>query len=818
MLRQDKGKQWPVVGVVLVLTLVSMWLVGRLSLSPDVADLVPNADQGALLREYLRVFDRGDVATVLVQGHDPHQVRDAASDALDVLTACSVVRAAVDRVSFEVPSDPSLVWAAVGKRGHEALRAVLEPAAQAARLADAKRLLLTPGAAALVPWLQRDPLRLRSLPFETRLQVTGAATAVGSSALSTGSTDPVGALVADQGRSRLILLSAQGQSLRAGDAKGFTNAVNDCLGPARGRHRQVSIALTGSHAIAAETEQMLRRDLYVSGTVSALLVSLAFVVTFRRPRALLAVLPPLALGTLWTSAVAFLVFGRISALTLGFIAVVVGVGLDTGVHVYAALLHGRRMGLAGSEVAAFARRMTAKPTLVAAVTAAIAFASLALSRVAALQQFGILCAIGEVLTALGILVLTPAVGALLERGCPPPPWRPGWTACLQRFRRQAAAPLLVAVAVFAPVYVLVTSGLPKAQGALVAIRPSHLPSLQVQDRVNESFAWAGSQWVVVLRDRNEHAARTRADKLFDLLESEQNHVAAIDGLTRFAPSLATQRERLAQRDRLDLPSRVPVLRDALTKQGFQVDAFEQAMAYFEHPSHEIHDALERDTATNRLFRARYLAIRDGLTWVSMHVTVRPGHETAVQRLIHDVDPGAMITGYALLESFLADNMRADMPRVLAVSGCLVVAVILVSLRRIRDGLVAVAALTTAVAWVVAFVRWWPLPIHLYNAFVIPVLLGICVDEVMFLVYRIRSDGVAVAIDEEAPVAMVTGATTAAGFAALMACSFQGLKDMGVLGTVGSVAGLLAAIGVAPVLASIRRQPPHKRLSKPQRKP
>ena len=103
---------------------------------------------------------------------------------------------------------------------------------------------------------------------------------------------------------------------------------------------------------------MLRRDLEVSGTLSLVLASLAFVVTFRRARALVAVLPPLVLGTLWTTGIAALLPAGLSAVAIAFAAVVVGVGVDTGVHVYAALLDARRAGLAPAEAAASSRATT----------------------------------------------------------------------------------------------------------------------------------------------------------------------------------------------------------------------------------------------------------------------------------------------------------------------------------------------------------------------------------------------------------------------------------------------------------------------------
>jgi predicted RND superfamily exporter protein len=43
----------------------------------------------------------------------------------------------------------------------------------------------------------------------------------------------------------------------------------------------------------------------------------------------------------------------------------------------------------------------------------------------------------------------------------------------------------------------------------------------------------------------------------------------------------------------------------------------------------------------------------------------------------------------------------------------------------------------------------------------------------------------------------TALTTAAGFAALIPCTFEGLRDVGVVGTLGVLAGLLSAFLIIP---------------------
>jgi predicted RND superfamily exporter protein len=91
------------------------------------------------------------------------------------------------------------------------------------------------------------------------------------------------------------------------------------------------------------------------------------------------------------------------------------------------------------------------------------------------------------------------------------------------------------------------------------------------------------------------------------------------------------------------------------------------------------------------------------------------------------------------------------------------------------------------------VRW-----HVYDALVLPVLLGITLDEALFLLEATRRRAsIDEALAEQAPLATATALTTAVGFGALMVCRFGGLVDVGKVGALGSVAGLLCALVVIP---------------------
>src|SRR5262249_37404079 len=114
-----------------------------------------------------------------------------------------------------------------------------------------------------------------------------------------------------------------------------------------------------------------------------------------------------------------------------------------------------------------------------------------------------------------------------------------------------------------------------------------------------------------------------------------------------------------------------------------------------------------------------------------------------------------------------------------------------------------------VAGVLVLFRWLQIPLHAYSALVLPVLLGITVDEGMFLLHRAATatgpHGIALTLVEEGPPIAATALTTAAGFAALVASDFDGLRDLGLAGAIGSTVGLLMALTIVPVgLRLLRR--------------
>ena len=782
---------------VAILTIASFWLTAtRLSLSGDLTSLFPDRGDAAALTRFTHAFGGGDVATVLLRGESPEEVQAAAEELGAAMgTQPSVARVATRVRGADRTLDPTLAWAYAGPVARERLAEALTPEGMRKRLEETRTMLLAPGSGAAEEWLARDPLRLAQIPWEARGELAAGLLP---------SED--GSFVAGGGKACLVVVQPKGSAFNSIAANAFVRDAEGVMAQVTRDHPGVRAALSGGHAIAVASEKMITRDLEVSATLSLLLASIAFVVMFHRARALAAVLPPLIVGTVWTTGLVAVFMPQLSAISIGFMAVVVGVGVDTGVHVYAALLEARRSGLPPHEAALAARRQTARPTLLAAIAAGTAFASLALSSLTAIRQLGLLCALGEVLTAVAILLMTPEIGALLERGPTPAPLRPAWLRIVGAATRTRARAWATVAVALVPVVFLLVAGWPQAGSAVVALRPHGLAPLQVQDEIYSLFGGERGQWVVLAIDPSAERATERGDRIAEALDRlvEAGAIVSYDALTSFAPSAAIQRDRLAARDALGLPALAPRLHDALEASGFDPEACAPALDAFRHPSSRITPPIDPGGDLGWIVTRHRATEQTGDTIVALYVRPRDDEAQGARALaaIRAADPGVIVTGYTHLEAALKRTLSDDLPRVALCALVLVAIALRTALGRAGDVVLAIFTVVAELAIVAALMRIFHLRWHVYDALVLPVLIGITIDEAMFLLHAARSakpgeDAIGHTLEAQGPLVASTALTTAAGFAALLACGFDGLYDLGAVGALGSVAGLLCALLLVP---------------------
>src|SRR5262249_43828539 len=145
----------------------------------------------------------------------------------------------------------------------------------------------------------------------------------------------------------------------------------------------------------------------------------------------------------------------------------------------------------------------------------------------------------------------------------------------------------------------------------------------------------------------------------------------------------------------------------------------------------------------------------------------PASDERATEAIHHGDPEAIVTGYGQLEDELRSSLRRDLPRVGLVALGLVGLGLRAALGSLGQVAIALSGLGAEVAVLGLSMRLLGVSWHIYDALVVPVLLGITIDEAMFLLHAAREKGTDEAFRTLGPRIVATALTTAGGFSALL---------------------------------------------------
>ena len=180
--------------------------------------------------------------------------------------------------------------------------------------------------------------------------------------------------------------------------------------------------LAGGAHVRAETTRFVFSDvLFVIPTAVLLMAAIAFV-SFRNVRGVLVPLTTVGVAVFWTLAITAEITETLNIVTVAVPNILLVIGFAYAVHVLNAY------GLAREEPDVRAGDVTparrglenvALPTLLTGATTAAGFVALTTSPIEAIQQFGLLSAIGVVCTMVAALTFSPSLLALLP--VPPAP-------------------------------------------------------------------------------------------------------------------------------------------------------------------------------------------------------------------------------------------------------------------------------------------------------------------------------------------------------------------------------------------------------------
>ena len=552
----------------------------------------------------------------------------------------------------------------------------------------------------------------------------------------------------------------------------------------------ITVSFISGHRYTAANAAAVKRDLVVVLTCSSLAILAVYLIYLRSWRALYIFLIPGAVLCLAGLTVSVF-YTTVSAITLGFGAVLLGIADDYGIHVYFAL-RGRRR-----EPATVLKEVSA-PICFAGATILGAFAALLLSSIPGQRQLAVFALVGIALSLAVSLVLLPHLllpsvdEVKAASRAPRSPRR-------RAFPRALILGLWLAALVFFGWQC--TRARFNADFRALAWMP---PELLAAERTIEA-KWGNLRNHAILFASGSDLASALAanDRVFEFWR-DQVPAGQLVSLAPLLPGPATaaaNRERWGrfwqQEPRRDLREWV---RSEGARLGFAPDAFAPFFALISTtPGPTAEDDL-RQAGLGEWMESLIVRTNDRV----MVMTMVPDTPATAEVLAKNADrmPGVLLVSPSVLSQALRQSVGKEFVRLTGLAAAVVIGLLVVLYRDARKVAIALVPLVTALVVTVGTLALCHVELTVFNVMAAVLIIGLGVDDGVFMVGEIAQG-----YEHDTERAMlVASLSTMAGFGGLILAQHPALHSIGVTVLLGITAELATVMLVIPALYRVKGTP------------
>ena len=603
----------------------------------------------------------------------------------------------------------------------------------------------------------------------------------------------------------------------------FLNETRDALFQRNPEWKDsLRIDFIGPHIESAEGVLEIRGDILFTSIVSLLAVMILFFAAFRQPEALLFVGLPLVVGVIWTLGFASLFVDRITQVTFPFVAILLGLGIDFSIHLYNRYLEEMRSGARVDKALRQAMTHTG-PTIVAgAITTGFAFFALALTQFQGFRELGLFGGIGIFMSLLAVAITVPPLMVVFSgmstrvRGPVATLGLKKITYTVQSYPRMAVAGGLC-IAAFLGMHATEA----RFHDDFHTFRQPSDSYTSLTQRIVENFDIPSNQVFVIIQEESlEEALRTN-DRVYQRIQAARDtyELVGVDSLRVLYPAPETQFASLARLERLPTERIAQELRLAAGEHPVLTgDFFDPFIERLRNLQGKASAALE---TRQPLLGLEQTDDRSFVEAVRGYVSLDPGQ--GVYRIITRVYPPKdkwvdevpalfvdtvsdglghepVILGSAVVSSELNQIIARDLTKVVLLVLVSVILYLAFYFRSFPRAFLAMIPVAFAMLCMLGAMHMLGLRLNYVNLVAIPLIVGIGVDSGIHLLSRFfegEGHNMRLAVERTGRAIVITSLTTVFAFGSLSLAGFAGVREIGILLIVGTLATLFASLVFLP---------------------
>jgi len=695
---------------------------------------------------------------------------------------------------------------------------------------------------------------------QASMEGADSAAAAGTSELLSGLAhlDPQ-YLLAEDGRMGFIVLKfavIENEFARGSQAIGRLRGIIDRV---RSRHPEAWLGLTGMPVIEYDEMCISQWDMLWTNVVSLVACVLLFVAGYGGIRHAGMATAVLLVGMAWSFAFVTLAIGHLNILSSAFAIVLIGLGIDFGIHYVARYLKLRAAGVDTHMSLVRTAQDVGPGVVTSGVTTASAFFMAGMTQFIGVRELGIIAGGGILLCVLSAILVLPPLILFFDRDRPAsqlPSLLPvaGWLNWLHSRPR-----LVLSLAVAGTLAAAIGVTRLRYDHNLLHLQPSHVESVDIEREIftnQKDSVWfavsicgsrhelrrrkaifeklpsvAKTEEIASLlpdpdRRRQEAVAEIHASllKLFDesspaagpLAEAATVNYQESDSAplarelvrasallsrdpTQASPAaqmLAQAAARLRDTPGPQLVAALGQIRQQAGDQLRQSIAPLAALVELSDPTPPTAGDLPRELVD------RYIG-RTGKHLLKVYARGDIWDMERLERFVADVEAvDPLVTGHPVQTYYASRHLQLSYVHAGVFALLAVFSLILFDFRSIRYALLAMIPLGMGFLQMCGLIGWFGIPLNAANLIALPLILGIGVDDGVHLVHEMRRNGGRFRLTDSTGVAVILiSTTTMASFGALVLARHQGLHSLGQVLTLGTFLCLTCSMLAFPALLS-----------------
>ena len=653
-----------------------------------------------------------------------------------------------------------------------------------------------------------------------------------------------GYLVSEDGGLIFILMVPNEDSREAKSIHDSISLVRKLIKEVRSQFPGVEAGLTGEDVIAADEMAITQIDVKNASQIALLGVALLFIISYRGlVKPLLAVFS-LVIALCWSIGWATLVVGHLNILTIVFTTILIGLGIDFGIHI---LERYKEERVFGNDVLHSLQKTiqgTGRGNFAGAVTTGMAFGGMVFTDFIGIVELGKISGGGIFFCMISMILVLPALISLEEKIRKPKysqkglEWRYSW---LENFFKNYR--LIIFISMISFIASLFSLRAVVFDYNLLNLQAHGTEAVKYEMRVIKE-AGRSSWSVALLADSLDETIKKHheleklstvgnVESIASFLPEDQNQkIKYIKELRPVLENLKVKNEAslVSQSSLVKTMKKIHFKLQGKEDKGDVAEARKFAKLFLDESEEQSVEIAEK--RLNQFSKVLFVDYRDKIADLKINVDVSPVSFTEIPenfrkryvsqngvylisaypsidvwdidqrekflRQLRQVDPS--VTGNAV-HMFESTRLMRDGYIQGGIYAMVAIFIyIFISFGNIRATLIVLLPVVVGSVWTVGVMDLMKVSFNLANLVILPLIIGIGVVNGVHMVHRYREEtdkSVNILSRSTGKGVVLSSLTTMIGFGSLMIADYQGIYSLGLVLTLGVGCCLLASITVLP---------------------